>query len=401
MVRNFSRVTALSYVLMILTLLAAFAQAQSEDVNALRAQGQRLLEQYNYVDAVPVYERLVKLTPDDPIMWRNLGSSLLAQAATIKDEAVSRQTRIRAREAFVKANQLGEDSLFVKGMIEGIPADGAPPSGFSDNAAANKLMQEAESSFAQGKMDDAFASYQKALALDPRCYYAALFSGDVMLQAEKFDDAEKWYQRAITIDPYKETAYRYSATPLMRQKKYDLARDRYVEAFILSPFDKLARSGIVSWAQTTHKGLGHPKIDVPETKMGPDGKPVTSVSITTADDGSMAWIAYTNTRDDWQKAKFTKTFPKAKSYRHSLSEETDALRSVVSMARSLKPKQLNPQIALIEQMDKDGVLEAYVLMARADDGIFEDYDSYLHAHRDKLRQYVMKYVIQDPGDKPN
>jgi hypothetical protein len=187
----------------------------------------------------------------------------------------------------------------------------------------------------------------------------------------------------------------------MRQKKYDLARDRYVEAFILSPFDKLARSGIVSWAQTTHKGLGNPKIDIPATKTGPDGKPVTSVSITTADDGSMAWIAYTTTRDDWQKAKFASTFPKAKSYRHSMAEEMDALRSVVSMARSLKPKQLNSQIALLEQMDKDGVLEAYVLIARADDGIFADYDDYLHAHRDKLRQYVMKYLIQDPGDKPN
>jgi tetratricopeptide (TPR) repeat protein len=201
MARNFSRVSALPCALIVLTLLVGFAHGQSEDVTALRAQGQLLLDQYKYVDAVPIYERLVKLIPDDPIAWRNLASSLLAQATSVKDEANSRQTRIRAREAFVKANQLGEDSLFVKGMIDGIPADGAPPSGFSDNAAANKLMQEAESSFAQGKMDDAFASYQKALALDPQCYYAALFSGDVMLQAEKFDDAEKWYQRAITIDP--------------------------------------------------------------------------------------------------------------------------------------------------------------------------------------------------------
>jgi tetratricopeptide (TPR) repeat protein len=401
MIRNSSRAFVSAYVLICVGLFVSFAQAQTEDVTALRAQGQLLLDQYKYVDAVPVYESLVKLTPNDPIAWRNLGSSLLAQAVTIKDEAASRQTRVRAREAFVKANKLGEDSLFVKGMIDGIPADGAPPNGFSDNAAANRSMQEAESYFAQGKMDDAFSSYQKALALDPRCYYAALFSGDVMMHAQKFDEAEKWYQRAITIDPMKETAYRYSATPLMRQKKYDQARDRYVEAFILSPFDKLARSGIVQWADTTHKGLAHPKIDIPETKMGPDGKPTTTISISAADDGSMAWMAYTTTRDDWQKTKFAKTFPKAKSYRHSMAEETDALRSVVSMARSLKPKQLNTQIALLEQMEKDGVLEAYVLMARADDGIFQDYDDYVRAHRDKLRQYVLKYVIQDPGDKPN
>ncbi|HEY2846586.1 MAG TPA: tetratricopeptide repeat protein [Pyrinomonadaceae bacterium] len=401
MIRNFSRLSVTASVLIGIVSLVCVSHAQTDDVAMLRAQGQLLLAQYKYVDAIPVYDRLVKLTPDDPVAWRNYGSCLLAQAQTLKDEAASRQTRIRAREAFVKANQLGEDSLFVKGMIDGISADGAPPKGFSDNAAANKVMEEAESFFAQGKMDDAFQSYQKALALDPRCYYAALFSGDVMMQEEKFDEAEKWYQRAITIDSFKETAYRYSATPLMRQKKYDQARDRYVEAFILSPFDKLARSGIVGWAQTTNKGLSHPKIDVPETKTGPDGKPITNITVSTADDGSMAWISYTTTRDEWQKEMFARTFPKERTYRHSLLEEVNALRSVVSMARSLKPKQLNSQIALLEQMDKDGVLEAYVLLARTDDGIFKDYDDYVHAHRDKLRQYVMKYVIQDPGDKPN
>lgn len=389
-----TRLLTLAAVLVLVCLCIPYSQAQGDDVAALRAQGQKLVDEIKYTEAVPVYERLVKLAPEDVTAWRNLGSSLLGQAATVKVDAESRQLRIRAREAFIKANKLGDTSLFVQGMIDGIPANGAPPAGYSDNATANKAMQEAESLFAQGKMDEAFQAYQKALTLDPRCYYAALFSGDVMLQTGKFDEAEKWYQRAISIDPFKETAYRYSATPMMRQQQFDQARDRYVEAFILDPYDKLARSGIVQWAQATNAGLGHPKIDIPETKTGPDGKPTTNITLTTADDGSMAWIAYTNTRDDWQKSKFTKTFPKEKTYRHTMAEETAALRSVVSMARSLKPKQLNTQIALLEKMDKDGVLEAFVLMARADEGISGDYDDYMHAHRDKLRQYVLNYVIQ-------
>ena len=215
-----------------------------------------------------------------------------------------------------------------------------------------------------------------------------------MTQTEKWDEAEKWYQRAISINPYIETAYRYSATPFMRQQKYDQARERYIEAFIVNPYDKLARSGIVQWAQTTKTPVGHPKLDIPETSTGPDGKPKTTINLSIADDGSMGWIAYTTTREAWKTVKFAKTFPNEKTYRHSVAEEADALRQVVSTARSMKPKQLNGQIALIERMDKDGVLEAFVLMALADRDIAREYEDYLHAHRDKLRQYVVNYVIQ-------
>ena len=76
------------------------------------------------------------------------------------------------------------------------------------------------------------------------------------------------------------------------------------------------------------------------------------------------------------------------------TEEAEALKSVVSMAATLKPKKMNEQIALLSQMDKDGVLEAYILMAIPDRGIAQDHRSYLLTHRDKLKLYVAKYVIQ-------
>ena len=387
------RIFAAPYALVIVFALGLTILAQTDDVDALKAQGRALIATQKFLDALPIYEKLAKLAPKDSEVFRNLGFSLLAQATNTRDAATARQLRVRAREAFVRAHDLGDDSLMVKGIIDGLPVDGAPGAGFSDNAEANRAMQEAEAFFSQGKLDDAFKSYQKALALDPRCYYAALFSGDVMTQGGNWDEAEKWYQRAIGINPYIETAYRYSATPFMRQKKFDQARDRYVEAFIVSPYDKLARSGIVQWSETTQTPIGHPKIDIPRTTTGPDGKPNTTINVTGAEDGSMGWAAYTATRDVWKLSKFAKVYPGERTYRHSVGEEADALRQVVSAARSLKPKQLNGQIALIEKMDKDGVLEAFVLMALADRDIAREYDDYLRAHRDKLRQYVVNYVI--------
>lgn len=209
----------------------------------------------------------------------------------------------------------------------------------------------------------------------------------------QFDEAEKWYQRAINIDPYRETAYRYSATPLMKQQKYDQARDRYVEAYILAPYDKLAVSGIVQWAQLTKTPVAHPKLSIPETTVGEDGKENTNINVNPlAADGSMAWMAYVTTRGDWKKTKFTKAHPND-AYRHTVAEEADALRSVVSMAKTLKPKSLNPEIALIEKMDKDEVLEAYILMAIPDRSIASEHAAYVRSNREKLRQYVVKYVI--------
>jgi len=39
------------------------------------------------------------------------------------------------------------------------------------------------------------------------------------------------------------------------------------------------------------------------------------------------------------------------------------------------------------------VLEAFVLMAKADEGIADDHADYLKNNRPKLRQYVLSYVI--------
>ena len=373
--------------------IVSTAHPQSDDATALKAQSRTLMDALKYTEALPLNEKLVVLLPKDPEAFQFLGFSLLAQATNSGDLATRRQLRIRARNAFISARDLGNDSLFIKGMIDGIPQDGADGAGFSDNAEANKAMAEGEAQFTSGNMDGAFASYQAALKLDPRCYYAALFSGDVRTSQQKWGEAEKWYQQAIKIDPNRETAYRYSATPLMRQGKTEEARDRYVEAYVIAPYDKLAVSGIVQWAQATKTQAGHPKLNIPATTVGADGKSNTTINVNPLnDDGSMAWIAYSATREEWKKSKFAKAFPNA-SYRHTLLEEADALRSVVSMAKTLKPKSFDSEIAMIEKMDKDGVLEAYVLLAIPDRDVAEDHQEYLKNNRDKLKLYVVKYVL--------
>lgn len=375
-----------------LTILPATLYAQT--LPELKAQLKALVDAQKFTDALPIAEKIAAAEPNDALTQFYLGFSLIGQGANTPDADARRALRIRAREAFIKSVKLGNDTQFAKGMAEGIPADGSDPTGYSDNADANEQMTKGEAAFSSGKLQDALKFYQEALRLDPRIYYAALYSGDVYMHLEKYADAEIWFQKAIMIDPYTETAYRYSATPLMKQQKYDIARDRYIEAFIVEPYNRLALSGILGWGQITNTPLSHPRIDLPEFTVDESGKSKSTLNVDpTADDGSIAWAAYIATRSIWRSELFAKRYPAETTYRHTLEEEADALRSVVKAARETKPKNLNPQIATLAKLDDDGFLEAFILMAIPDKGIAMDHYSYLRKNRDKLRQYVAKYVV--------
>jgi tetratricopeptide (TPR) repeat protein len=350
-----------------------------------------LYQQQKYVEALPYAELLIKAIPDNANLQFIYGYCLLGKAKNVKDKEEARQLIIKSRQAFIKSKQLGNQDKLVDALITSLPADGLMSGQFSKNEEAENAMNEAEAVFTQGKYDEALALYQKALKLDPTIYEAALFSGDMFTQKGDFDNAEIWYQKAIKINPDRETAYRYSGTPLMKQKKYDLARDRYVEAYIVEPFSKFSTLGINQWAEITKSSIGHPRIDVPEIKYDASGKATTVMNQNSLTEGSKAWLAYSLTRESWHQEKFARTFPNEKTYRHTLQEETDALRSVLKMAK--EQKLAHPQFETLQKLDNEGLLEPYILLALTDDGIFEDYAPYLKTNRPKLRQYVLNFVI--------
>lgn len=404
-------ITKLTILLLCLIAGAETTLVKSQDQESLADLKKRvgvLIEQTKYTEAAPLLEKIVAAEPNDAENHYYLGAALLGVSANTKEDTAQRNLRKRARAEFIKAKELGSNYTNIDAMIQSIPADGGASPEFSNNAKAAKLMEDGEAAYTRGNMDDAFNSYQKALALDPTLYYAALFSGDVMMQKNDFAQAEIWYKRAIGIDPLKETAYRYSASPLMKEQKFDEALKRYVEAFITEPYNRFTTGGLLQWAQATNKTLAHPRIDVP-TNVKFDEKGDAKIDLDAGallggkDDGSFAWIAYGTTRSLWRKEKFAKAYPKETSYRHSLAEEADALRSVLKVAAetkstsSNKTPQLSPSLQILKRLDDEGLLEAYILLARVDEGIALDHPDYLKTNRDKLRRYVMDYVTKGGG----
>jgi hypothetical protein len=178
----------------------------------------------------------------------------------------------------------------------------------------------------------------------------------------------------------------------MKQQKYDQARERYIEAYIVEPYNNMSLRGINQWAQITDKTLGHPDVNIPEITFDARGKAVPKAAIDAKDAAASPWLAYLSSREIWKNEKFAKTFPQEKQYRHSLQEETESLRSAIKAA--VDQKSSNKQFELLGKLDKEGLLESYVLLAAADRDISQDHPAYLKNNRPKLRLYVANYVIQ-------
>lgn len=372
------------------------AQTEDEIVKAT-ARALVLFEQQQYAEAVPHFEIVVKGMPNEPKLRFLYGFCLVAKSKQISDTAEAQQLSAKALEQFREAKKLGlkdstNDALIA--MLSGQPSQAAigGESVYSSNAQAEKLMNDAENLFAQSKYDEAIKLFEKALALDPKIYQAGTSGGDSYVAKGDWENAEKWYQKAIAIDPNRETAYRYSATPLIKQKKYDQARDRYIEAYIVEPYNQMSLRGINQWAEITGKSLGHPVVEVPEFTFDSKGKALPKSPIAGGDQAMSPWLAYFTARESWKNEKFSKAFPKEPQYRHTLAEEAESLRAALKAAQEIKSS--NKQFELLGRLDKDGLLEAFVLLGRPDQGIANDHEEYLKNNRPKLRLYVANYVIQ-------
>ena len=347
------------------------APAQTEDeLKEALVKGITFFKAERYAEAAPYLGVVVKAMPDNADVRFMYGWSLVAQSKQTTDQA-------EAKKLGMKEPML--DSLIQ--LLGGAPAAGAAPA--RKLTPAEEVLMQAEGNFARSNYDEAIALYEKALALDPKLYDAALHAGDSYVAKQDWPNAEKFYQKAIAIDPERETAYRYSATPLMRQKKYDEARDRYIEAFIAEPYGGMSPRGISQWAGATGAKLGHPKIKFPEANAAPDAK---------AESGpALAWNAYLAERSEWRKTKFAKAYPAEKTYRHSLKEEADAIRSALRTAAEKKID--DADLKTLQKMDTDGVLESFILLSEANEGVAQDHRAYWKDNRPSLRKYVLNYVI--------
>jgi tetratricopeptide (TPR) repeat protein len=393
-------------------ILAAICSATSQTQNnAERQHAIEVYESQNMVAALPLLEKVAVAYPNDPVVLSRLGFALYANSIDEKDSAKRQQMRQRSLSILKKSQSLGDQSNLTSISIEALSRPDTSQVPFSNIQAAEAAIREGEAAFTHGDMDKAIAAYKRALEADPHLYNAALYAGDSefkkatsstdpQFRAAHFDAAGTWFGKAIAIDPDIETAYRYWGDALDAQGKTNDALVKFVDAIVAQPYSgQRAYVGLMQWSQRHNVQVGHPHIEPPNSMTTQGDKTTLNVDPRTlaSNDGSNEWLVYNFTRDAWQKSEFVKNYPNEQTYRHSLKEEASALRMVAEACakdlQSGKVKTLEPSLDMLVKLNNAGLLEAFVLFARPDQGIARDYAAYRAANRDKLRRYWLEVAI--------
>jgi tetratricopeptide (TPR) repeat protein len=388
----------------LVTLIASFllltASAQ-QDLTSTKSQASEAFDKGRLLEAAPLYEELLAADPQNIVYLERLGFSLLSVALTEADPEKRKAIRVRARKLLLQSHELGNTAdLWTVGLD--LPEDGSETP-FSNNKQVEQAMNAAEAAFGRGELDEAVTLYRKVLALDPKQYFAATFIGDVYFKQKKYDLAGEWFKRAIEIDRNIETAHRYWGDALLAQGQVDNARERFIEAVIADPYGR-SWVGLKNWATTKRFTLRRPFIEVPLKEEVKDGKTNISLNVSPdPDGGAMAWIAIAGTNARYRNGEFGKQFPNEGQYRKTLLEAAEGFHSVAKIVEELntsrvkekkQPLKLDGSLDMLIQLHRADLIEPYILFFATDSEISRDYADYRDKNRAKLKEFLIKYVIE-------
>jgi len=387
-------------IFLLVSVLCATALPQTssqDDYSAKRHKAIQLFNEHKELEALPLFEELAAANPKDADVLMCLAAGLVGRAATV-DDAAATKDRIRARELLLKAKELGQTSSLLENLLQLLPPDGKV--NYSQDP-ADQAMKEGEAAFAKRDFPAAIKAYSKVLELQPKNYSAALYIGDSYFAAQDVNNAAKWYERAIQIDPDRETAYRYYADMLTKEGRVQDARERAIQAVVAEPYNAIPWRGLQQWAQANNLRLTPVHINTPNmVDRKSDGNTNITIDPGWSKDEMPVWMIYGMTRATWQNEEFKKHFPKAPQYRHSMAEEVEALSSAASVLIDPKKKSgkassepANPDLRLLLRLYNAKMLEPYVLLNGADEGIAQDYDNYRAQNRALLEEYVGTFIV--------
>ena len=382
-------------VFLLISSVACFAQSDEA------ARADTLMKQGKRIEALPLYEHLAKANPDVMLYAEKLADCYDAMSVQFTDPAEIKKYRALARDEAKRAVALGDKTVYIQDIANQNPDD---ITFMTPQSAGAKFQQEAEKAYTAGDFDTALQKYAAAAEADPKLYDAPLFAGDTAYVQHDLPTAARWFARAISIDPDRETAYRYWGDAILKYgNDPTLAREKFIQAIVAEPYSKYAWQGLKQWADIEKAVVMAPKIERPE---GPvvDLKNSKNVTINIdagqtdnqTNPGGSAWTMYSNIRVSYHGELFAKEFPNEKTYRHSLKEESTALRAVVTTVKGkkLKPEQLDESLRNLVELYDAGMLDCWILISGADKGIEQDYAVYRKDHRQLLHDYMDRFVVR-------
>jgi tetratricopeptide (TPR) repeat protein len=365
-----------------------------------REQAFSLFQQGKRLEALPLLEELVKAAPRDTSLLVTLAACLVEHAAALPDQQGGGKERLRARELVDRAREQGDQSVLalnLSQLLKQLPETGSIR--FSSNPAVEQAMRAGEAAFSRRDFPGAIEHYSKALELEPGNYSAALFIGNSYDRQDQFALASQWYERAIQLDRNIETAFRYYADMLAKQGDWTKSRAMLIHAAVAEPYNRMVWRELKAWATLNSTQIVEVFVGIPAESAG--GQNTTAVS------SDLVWGSYWEVRGRWQKGdEFKNRFPVEAKYRHSLPEEAQALSAAAENLVKLESGGKLPvsvrsdeSAGLLLKLHKARLVEPYVLFSLGDSGIARDYEGYRAKNRDKLEEYMERFVVPPPNPR--
>jgi hypothetical protein len=169
----------------------------------------------------------------------------------------------------------------------------------------------------------------------------------------------------------------------MLAKQGDMAKARtmLIQAAVAEPYNRIVRRELQAWAALNKSQIEQVLVGIPpeqKNKISP------------------IWQPYWEVKALWKTGnEFQKHFPGESQYRHSLPEEAEALTAAAEriLSREKGAADSDPSLDLLLKLDHSGLIQPYVLFSLGDSGIARDYDGFRANNRQKLEDYLEKFVV--------
>jgi tetratricopeptide (TPR) repeat protein len=388
--------------------------AETQQANALFVAGKQL-------DALPFYADLCRQDPTVALFAERHAAGLLAKYSNPgSDSKESLSFFLQALNEIHRAQSLGDNSNQIRVMltvaektpmgaiITGIPLTVGYT--YMGTVAAQATMKQAEAAFGAQRYDEAAKFYVAAAGQDPAFYTAALFAGDAFFRFKDYANAGLWFQKAIAIDPDRETAYRYWGDSTYRSGDIAGAGKLFIQAYVAEPYSTASWGELAQWAAANKTPLTVPQIRRPEFYMLNGKVDFDPHILPESGDGRASWLVYQHVRVSHGATTLVQNMPPGggtmangdfapNGYLHTLVEELDALTALLAdvkaklAAGTVTQEKLDPGLKLLLNLQKDNMLECFVLLNAYDMGLRHDYAKYRATHRDQLVAYIEHYLI--------
>ena len=180
-----------------------------KSVDALGNIGNIYLIKGDTEKAVDFFNQVIKINPDDRIVYRRLG------VAYYKDGEFG--AAVKAFNIAVEKNDPNSELLVQLGMAQ------------------EKI----------GQLEQAEASFSKAISINPENPRAYVSHGSMLYRQKRFIEAQNYLEKAIDLDPLAPTPYGNLGLVYMEQKKFGLARSMFERLLQIDPDNPTAKELLI------------------------------------------------------------------------------------------------------------------------------------------------------------